>query len=67
MLLRSERDVQRKGYTVVPLEMYLKDNYAKVLIGVAQGKRQYDKRRAIKQRDAKRRIRREMKEYGPPR
>jgi SsrA-binding protein len=62
---RIERDVQRKGYTIVPLKMYLRNNYAKVLIGVARGKRQYDKRRAIKQRDADRRIRREMKEYGP--
>jgi SsrA-binding protein len=61
---RLLRDVQEPGYTIVPLRMYLKGSYAKVEIGVARGKRQYDKRATIADRDAKRRIHRELKEYG---
>jgi SsrA-binding protein len=55
--------VQIKGYTIVPLRMYISGKYAKVEIAVAKGKRQYDKREAIAKRDARRRIQREWKEY----
>jgi SsrA-binding protein len=61
---RLLRDTQEPGYTIVPLRMYIKGSYAKVEIGVARGKRQYDKRATIADRDAKRRIRREFKEFG---
>lgn len=60
---RLERAAQEPGYTIVPLRMYIKGSYAKVEIGVAKGKRQYDKRQTIAARDAKRRIRREWKEF----
>ncbi|MFC6176545.1 SsrA-binding protein SmpB [Companilactobacillus huachuanensis] len=53
--------VQEKGITVVPLKVYLKHGFAKVLIGVAEGKKQYDKRETIKKRDQEREIRRVMK------
>jgi len=46
--------IQSKGYTLVPLEMYFSKGKAKVKIGLARGKRKYDKREAIKQRDIKR-------------
>ncbi|CAM2787893.1 SsrA-binding protein SmpB [Fructilactobacillus fructivorans] len=52
-----------KGITIVPLKVYLKHGYAKVLIGVAKGKREYDKRETIKQRDTQRQIDRVMKHY----
>lgn len=55
--------VQTKGITVVPLKVYIKHNFAKVLIGVAKGKHEYDKRETIKQRDQKRQIDRVMKHY----
>ncbi len=55
--------VQIKGYTIVPLQMYLKGKRAKVEIGLARGKRQYDKRAAIASRDEERRLNREWKEY----
>jgi len=42
---------QERGYTLVPLRMYLKDNRAKVELGLAQGKRLYDKRQAIAERE----------------
>ncbi len=60
---RLVRDSRDPGYTIVPLRMYMKGPYAKVEIGLAKGKRQYDKRQVIAERDADRRIRREAKEY----
>jgi SsrA-binding protein len=47
---------QEKGYTLVPLRLYLKDNRAKVELGLARGKRVYDKRRAIAERESQRQI-----------
>ncbi|USS90048.1 SsrA-binding protein SmpB [Fructilactobacillus carniphilus] len=55
--------VQTKGVTIVPLKMYLKHNFAKVLIGIAKGKHSYDKRETIKRRDQQRQIDRVMKHY----
>lgn len=39
-------ETKESGYSIVPLKMYIKDGYAKVLIGVARGKKKYDKRQA---------------------
>lgn len=50
--LRTKLNVE--GYTLVPLKMYIKNGIAKVLIGVAKGKKSYDKRETIKQRDIER-------------
>jgi len=50
--------VRQKGYTLIPLRVYFTRNRAKVEIGLARGKRQYDKRQAIAERDAKREIER---------
>jgi SsrA-binding protein len=54
--------VQERGYTIVPLRLYLKGGRAKVEIALARGKRQYDKRQAIAKQDAQREIERAMKE-----
>lgn len=54
-------ELSKKGITVVPLKMYLKHGFAKVLIGVAEGKKQYDKRETIKRRDQDREMRRNLK------
>lgn len=54
--------VQERGYTIIPLKIYLKNRRAKVEIALAQGKRQYDKREAIAKRDASRQIQRALKE-----
>ena len=59
---RLARDLQEPGYTIVPLRMYLKNNWAKVEIALVRGKRQYDKRQAIAKREAARQIRRTLKE-----
>ncbi len=53
--------VRQKGYTLIPLRMYFSRNHAKVEVGLARGKRQYDKREAIAERDAKREIARAMR------
>ncbi|AQS53448.1 SsrA-binding protein [Jeotgalibaca dankookensis] len=54
-------EVKTQGTTIVPLKVYLKNGFAKVLIGVAKGKKQYDKRQSLKQKDMKREIDRAMK------
>ncbi|HVS48252.1 MAG TPA: SsrA-binding protein SmpB [Candidatus Dormibacteraeota bacterium] len=53
--------VRQKGYTLIPLRLYFARNHAKVEVGLARGKRQYDKREAIAERDAKREIARAMR------
>lgn len=52
----------QKGYTIVPLKIYIKNGVAKVLIGVGKGKKKYDKREDLKQKDANREIQRAMKD-----
>ena len=53
---------QQEGYTLIPLEIYFKGAYVKVALGLCRGKKNYDKRDAIAERDAKRRIDRALKE-----
>ena len=53
--------VQQKGVTIVPLKVYFSGQYVKVLIGVARGKKLYDKRRDIAKKDMKREAAREFK------
>ena len=55
-------DIKREGYTIVPLKMYIKDGYAKLLIGLGKGKKNYDKRQDLKKKDAKRDVDRAMRE-----
>jgi SsrA-binding protein len=54
------RDAMQKGVTIVPLKMYFKDGRAKLLIGLATGKAEYDKRQDVQKREADRDIRRAM-------
>ena len=51
-------ETKEAGYALVPLKLYLKDGFAKVLIGLAKGKKKYDKREDLKQKEAKRDIER---------
>lgn len=55
--------IQQKGYTLVPLKVYLKGSLVKVELALAKGKKLYDKRADIAERDAKRNIDRKMKEH----
>jgi SsrA-binding protein len=67
-LLIAKRDIRRlfarvqeKGFSIIPLSIYFKGPYAKVELAIAQGKKSYDKREALKERDAKREIAHRMK------
>ncbi|MBR5614992.1 MAG: SsrA-binding protein SmpB [Clostridia bacterium] len=53
---------QQQGYTLIPLKVYFKGSYVKILLGLCRGKKNYDKRDAIAERDSKRQIDRAMKE-----
>ena len=59
-ILKLARQVSVKGMTIVPLKLYFKNGYAKLLIGVARGKAAHDKRDTISKREAKRDIDRAM-------
>ncbi len=54
--------VKREGYTLVPLRVYFKNNRAKVEVAVARGKKAYDKRDVMAERDARREIERALAE-----
>lgn len=58
---RLRGKIQQKGYTLLPLKIYFKDSYVKVEVGLAKGKKVYEKRETIKEREAKRTIERAMK------
>jgi len=53
-IARIERDLSDSGTTLVPLSLYFVDGYAKVEIAVATGKREYDKRQSLAEREGKR-------------
>ena len=55
--------IKEKGYTLVPIKIYLKNGLAKVEIALAKGKKEYDKRETIKQRDANREMAKAIKEH----
>ena len=52
-----------EGYTIIPLKLYFKGNKLKVEIGICKGKKNYDKRETIKQRDINRSIKKQLKNY----
>jgi SsrA-binding protein len=67
LLNRKELDklygkVRESGYTLIPLSLYFKDGYAKVELGLARGKKEFDKRQTLKERDAKREINKAVRE-----
>lgn len=55
--------VQRSGYTLVPLRIYIKNDVAKAEIGLGKGKKSYDKREAIAEQEAKREMERALKRH----
>ena len=61
-LLRLKSIIDEKGLTIIPLGMYLKHGLVKVRLGVAKGKKAYDKRAALKARQDKREMDRSMKQ-----
>jgi SsrA-binding protein len=55
-------ETKEQGYALVPLKLYLKNGYAKILLGLARGKKKYDKREELKKKEAKREIERAFRE-----
>jgi len=53
-ILKINNEVELKRYTLIPLKLYFKNSKAKIELGICQGKKLYDKRETIKQRDLKR-------------
>jgi len=61
---KISKDIDIQGLTIVPLKVYFKDSKLKVLIGVCRGKKTFDKRETIKERDIKRDVERNLKKYS---
>lgn len=57
---RLVRKTEEKGYTLIPLDLYLKNGRVKMTLGVCKGKKLYDKRETIKDRDIQRETQREI-------
>lgn len=53
---------KQQGYTLVPIQLHLKDGFAKILMGLGKGKKQHDKREDLKRKEAKRDMQRVLKE-----
>jgi len=60
---KLSRRVEEKGFTLIPLRLYFKKNIVKVELGLARGKRLFDKKAAIAKRDAARDMEREQKKF----
>lgn len=60
-ILKLNDKITLQGYTLNPLKVYFKSNKAKVLLGLCKGKKNYDKRESIKERDIKRQLDKDTK------
>ena len=60
-ILKLNDKVRIEGFSLVPLKVYIKGNYAKVLLGIGKGKKLYDKRESMKERDMKREMDKALK------
>ena len=60
---KLEQAITLKGYTLVPVKLYFVNNKLKVSLGVCRGKKDYDKRESIKERDIKREVQKNLKNY----
>ncbi|WP_164683563.1 SsrA-binding protein SmpB [Streptococcus hyointestinalis] len=63
-IAKLEAELKGTGMTLIPLKVYIKNGFAKVLIGLAKGKHDYDKRESIKRREQNRDIARQMKAFN---
>lgn len=62
-IYRIRDAIEREGYTLVPIKLYFNKNKVKILIGIARGKKNYDKREAIKKKDMEREMQKQLKNY----
>lgn len=62
-IFKLENKLILEGYTLVPLKLYFKKNKAKICLGLAKGKKTYDKKQAIKEKDILREAQKSLKNY----
>ena len=62
-ILKLNNKLTLEGYTLVPIKLYFVKNKAKILLGIAKGKKLYDKRETIKKRDLDREMKKQYKNY----
>lgn len=62
-ILKIKNKLEIQGYTLVPIKLYFSKNRAKILLGIGKGKKVYDKRESIKERDIKRELEKNFKKY----
>lgn len=60
-ILKLNDKIRLEGYTLIPLKLYFKNNKAKISLGLCKGKKNYDKRETIKERDIKRQVEKSVK------
>ncbi len=60
---KIKESLEEKGLTLIPIKLYFKNNILKVELGVCRGKKDYDKRESIKERDIKREMQKNLKNY----
>ena len=60
-ILKINEKIKLEGYTLIPLRLYFKKNIAKISLGLCKGKKDYDKRETIKERDIERELNKEYK------
>jgi SsrA-binding protein len=63
-IVKIQAELAQAGMSFIPLRVYLKDGYAKVLMGLAKGKKNYDKRETIKRKEQNRDIQRQLKAFN---
>ena len=62
-ILKLKSKIEAKGYTLIPTKVYLSAGKAKIEVALAKGKKDYDKRETVKERDSKRDIEKALKQY----
>lgn len=62
-ITKLERQVKEKGITLIPLKLYFKGFRVKILVALCKGKKDYDKRETIKEKDVKRQMDRDLSKY----
>ena len=62
-IIKLKEKIEKEGCTLIPLKVYFNRNKVKVLLGLCKGKKTYDKREVLKEKEIKRKIEREIKSY----
>ena len=62
-IIKIKQKIEKEGYSLVPIKLYFKNGMAKVQIGIAKGKKAYDKRQSLKEKDIKRDLEKTVSKY----